>query len=178
MEAQQQQTQAPQIPQNPVTLYPPSAMDSSIQYRLVYQPVYISDRDTNAYLAGPLLEQLPHDHEKGFFDSLTETFNIGTKKISDTIKPVAQKVSDTVAPVAQKVSDTVAPYAQKVNEKVAPVGRKLDEKVAPVAQKVGDAVTNTVKVAAEKIETLFESGKEEQPAENAQPQPEAEPKKE
>ena len=122
--------------EQPTVFYPQSAMDSNIQYRLAYQPVYISDQDSNVYLAGPILQQIPVQ-EKGFLESLTETCKIGAKRVSDATAPVGKKISETA--------------------------NRVGEAVKPVAQKVGDSFKNAVETTSQKFEEFTKNHQNEPP---------------
>ena len=105
-----------QLPEQPIVFYPQSDMDGNIQYKLVYQPVYISEQDSKMYIAGPILQELPIT-QKGFLQSLQETWQIGTKKVSDAVSPVGQKIQSTVQPAARKVGDSLKHAAEVTAEK-------------------------------------------------------------
>ena len=123
-----QETPAPEAPQaaepapqqvgptEPFSIYPLNEINQNLQYQIMYQPVYVSVEDPKMYYAGPLLAKLP-ETEKGFLQSLSETFSIAEKKVSQTMNPIIHKIEEKGNQASEAVSTKFNELKDKAKEK-------------------------------------------------------------
>ena len=109
-----------------IIILPSSSMDKNGTYSLKYLPVYVSSEEGNLYSGGPILEKLPHEvEEPGFIQSLTQTCQIGSKKVSEVVIPVAETVAEKVGQTLKSTAEVVsAKYHKLVSDDKEPEAKK------------------------------------------------------